>query len=118
MKDNANLLDFAPGQDTGGVGLSEATDASALGGVGTDSLSDADLAAIAGEGGGAPMGPDAGMQVDPEEMEVEQLSQLLNDPNLDPATREELQQRLAIAARRRLAGMGGAGMGGPGALTQ
>jgi hypothetical protein len=103
-KVSTNLLNFEPGEPTGGVGLEpgigEATPD--LGGMDTSTLSDADLAQLAGTDAGS---------VDPVEMEVEQLQAQLADPNLDPATRDQIQQMLALAARRRMAGMG-AGAGG------
>jgi len=117
MKNQSNLLDFQPGDPTGGVGMGGDP---AAAGIDTTTLSDQDLAALAGDVGAqgeAPPGtgmpaPDAaaggvGGQMDPEAMQVEELQAQLDDPNLDPQTRQDLQMQLALAARRRLAGLGG-----------
>jgi len=60
------------------------------------------------------MGGDVGS---PEDIEVAQLEAALNDPNTPPQMIQAIQQQLALAARRRLAGvgqdqqMGGGGLG-------
>jgi hypothetical protein len=66
--------------------------------AGTDLLSTGDLGELAGEG--ADMG-ELDVMGEPD------LAAQLEDPNIDPAMRAELQSRLALAARRRLAGLGG-----------
>jgi hypothetical protein len=66
----------------------------------TDGMSDVDLAAL-----GAPV---QGMQT-PEEMQVAQMEQALTDPNTSPDQRAAIEAQLAIAARRRFAGLGGVG---------
>lgn len=43
----------------------------------------------------------------PEEQEVAQMEQALNDPNTPPDQVQQIQQMLDLAARRRLAGLGG-----------
>lgn len=43
----------------------------------------------------------------PEDAQVEQMAAALEDPNIDPATRTQIEQQLSLAARRQLAGMGG-----------
>lgn len=55
-----------------------------------------------------------GEELSDEDLEVEALQQMLDDPNTPPQMKALLEQQLAIAARRRLAGMGGAGGGGLG----
>lgn len=66
--------------------------------VGTDQLSDEDLAALAGEGADT---------IDLDQLSADDLQSQLN--GADPAARADIQARLALAARRRLAG---GGMGG------
>lgn len=48
----------------------------------------------------------------PEEVEVAQLEAALDDPNTPPEVKTQIQQMLDLAARRRLAGFGGASQGG------
>lgn len=47
------------------------------------------------------------MPQSPEDAQVEQMAAALEDPNIDPATRAQIEQQLSLAARRQLAGMGG-----------
>lgn len=63
----------------------------------SDQLSTGDLSSLAGAGTDAISGDQA---------QEDQMLQQLQDPNTDPALKIQLQQQLAIAARRRLAGMG------------
>lgn len=69
----------------------------------TDALTGNDLSALAS--------PVSGLQT-PEEQQVEQMDQALNDPNTPPQVRAQLQQLLDLAARRRLAGVGPSQQGG------
>lgn len=74
-----------------------------MGGAGsTDDLTGNDLAAL-----GQPQDPGT-----PEDIQVAQLEQILNDPNADPQMVQQVQQMLDLAARRRLAGLGGQAAGG------
>ena len=66
----------------------------------TDAMSDVDLAAL-----GAPV---QGLQT-PEELQVAQMEQALTDPNTSPDQRMAIEGQLAIAARRKMAGLGGLG---------
>lgn len=52
------------------------------------------------------MGAEA-MPQSPEDAQVQQMAAALDDPNLDPATRSQIEQQLQLAARRQLAGLGG-----------
>jgi hypothetical protein len=71
----------------------------------TDDLTGNDLAALA-----QPIGD---LQ-SPEDQQVAQMDAALNDPNTPPEQRAQLQQLLDLAARRRLAGLGGGGPQGGG----
>ena len=83
----------------------------------SDTLSTEDLAGLAGAEGGEGMAMDPGMQpgmepgleggIDPEEIELQELQAALEDPNTPPEMQQMIQQRLAMAARRRMAGVGG-----------
>jgi hypothetical protein len=75
----------------GGAGLDQ------MQGVGLDSsqLSDDDLAGMA-EGGDA---------VGYEDLQLQQMEAALNDPSTPPEQRAMLEQQLALAARRRMAGV-------------
>lgn len=66
-------------------------------GVGLDSsqLTDEDLAAMSQQGGA----------VDYEDLQLQQLEGALNDPATPPDQRAMLEQQLALAARRRMAGV-------------
>lgn len=44
---------------------------------------------------------------DPQDLEVEQMAAALEDPNTPPEVKQEIEQQLALAARRQLAGLGG-----------
>lgn len=44
---------------------------------------------------------------DPQDAEVEQMAAALDDPNTPPEVKQQIQQQLALAARRQLAGLGG-----------
>lgn len=102
-QDLASLLGGLGGADQPGAGILGALG----GGVGqnTDQLTGADLGAMGGDVGS------------PEDIEVAQLEAALNDPNTPPQMIQAIQQQLALAARRRLAGvgqdqqMGGGGLG-------
>lgn len=72
-----------PGQDLGGVGLS------------TDQLSDEELAAMASPGS----------TVDFDQLQLQQMEAAMNSPDTPPEERAMLQQQLAVAARRRMAGV-------------
>lgn len=61
-------------------------------GVDSSMLSDAELAQ---------------MTQDDSDLQAEQLLQQLNDPNIPPAEKAFIQQQLVLAAKRRLAGVGG-----------
>ena len=69
----------------------------------TDNLTGNDLAALAQ--------PVNDLQ-SPEEQQVAQMDAALNDPNTPPEVQAQLQQMLDLAARRRIAGLGGAPQGG------
>lgn len=96
----------------GGLGGTEQSGVGALGALGgeqgglganTDQLTGADLGAMGGDVGS------------PEDIEVAQLEAALNDPETPPDMIQAIQQQLALAARRRMAGLGGgAEMGGMG----
>lgn len=43
----------------------------------------------------------------PEDLQIEQIDQALNDPNTPPEVRAQLQQLMDLAARRRMVQMGG-----------
>lgn len=43
----------------------------------------------------------------PEEIEVEQMAAALEDPSVPPEQKAQIEQMLALAARRQLAGFGG-----------
>ncbi len=83
----------APPEEAGGVGA----------GLDTDQLTGEDLAALSGEGLDG---------LTPEELEVQQMSMALEDPNTPPEEKAQIEQLLAMAARRRIAGIG-AGGGAP-----
>jgi hypothetical protein len=100
----------------GGLGGADASGGGALGALGggleganSDQLTGADLGAMGGDVGS------------PEDIEVAQLEAALQDPNTPPEIMQAIQQQLALAARRRLAGLGQGqdqmmgGMGGLGA---
>lgn len=88
---------MSPGPVMGG-GLGGGLEGGAMdAGAGTDALTGQDLAAMGGE-------------VDPEAAEVEELLAALEDPNTPPEMRDQIEQQIAIAARRRMA-MGGGDLG-------
>lgn len=83
----------------GGLGGGEQSGAGALGNLGgvgqsTDDLTGTDLGAMGGDVGSA------------EDIEVAQMLSALQDPNTPPDVMQAIQQQLALAARRRLAGVG------------
>lgn len=43
----------------------------------------------------------------PEDLEIQQIEQALNDPNTPPEVRAQLNQLMDLAARRRMVEMGG-----------
>lgn len=74
--------------------------AAAMGqGGGTDMMSDVDLAALA-----QPVNVGT-----PEEEQARALEAALTDPNTSPVERQQIEQMLAMTARRRMAGLGGLG---------
>lgn len=66
-----------------------------LEGGNTDLLSESDLSDLGGE------------EFSPEDAELEEMIAALEDPNTPPEVRQMIEQQLAVAARRRLAGLGG-----------
>lgn len=97
--DGGGLPPNVPG-DPGQLGAAGA----GLGGPqSTDDLTGNDLAAL-----GQPIGD---LQ-SPEEQQIAQMDAALNDPNTPPEQQAQLQQMLDLAARRRLAGLGGQQQGG------
>jgi hypothetical protein len=58
-------------------------------------------------GGPGTMGGGAAMPPSPEDAQVEQMAAALEDPNIDPQMKMQIEQQLALAARRQLAGLGG-----------
>lgn len=52
----------------------------------------------------ASMDPSGGAA--PEDLQVQQMAQALDDPNVPPEEKIAIQQQLALAARRQLAGLG------------
>lgn len=100
----ASLLAGLGGQSGGdllGGGLPGVPQEPAQGGS-TDQLTGDDLAALSGE-------QDVG---NPEDVAVAQMEAALDDPNTPPDVKAQIQQQLDLAARRRLAGLGGASQGG------
>lgn len=81
-----------PGMDAGG---------GAPGGLNTDQLTGQDLSAMAGSDFSSP-----------EDQMGDEMQAALLDPNTTPEQRDLIQQQIAMAARRRLAGVGGGGLGG------
>lgn len=59
----------------------------------SDQLTDDDLAAMVGEGS------------QPQDPQVAQVIAALEDPNTDPAIRQQIETMMAMAARRRMAGL-------------
>lgn len=58
-------------------------------------------------GMGGDMGGGMGAEMPtPEDLQVQQMAQALDDPNIPPAQKQQIQQQLALAARRQLAGLG------------
>lgn len=103
-----NILDTLTGASPpevgqlGGMGMSDPSMGGGMGideqaGVGLDSsmLSDDDLATMAQQG-------DA---VGYEDLQLQQMEAALNDPATPPEERAMLEQQLALAARRKLAGV-------------
>lgn len=82
----------APEMDLGSVGAEPAPmDLGALGGL--DEVPDQGLEGLDSMG--------------PEDAQAEQMAMALDDPSTPPEIRAELEQQLALAARRQLAGLGG-----------
>jgi hypothetical protein len=77
------------------------------GGMGTsDQLTGEDLASLGGDPG----------LMTPEDQEVAEMEAALDDPNTPPEVKQQLQQIIELAARRRMGSMMGVqGLGGPGA---
>lgn len=81
-----------PGADPTGAGVLPP-------GQDTSALSDQQLGQL---GDAAPVGQD----IDPEALQVQELTQALQDPNTPPQVKAQIQAELAMAARRKLAGVG------------
>lgn len=84
----------------GGLGGLAGPDPSqGLGGGNTDQLTGADLGSMGGDA------------MDPDAAQVDQMLQMLQDPNTPPDQKQMIQAQIAMAAKRRLAG-GAGGLGG------
>lgn len=112
-----------PYDQTGMMGEETPDEAMSLGAVGGGGQMD--LAAL-GQDATMPPAPSSAAPVDPalgqddlamldqpeemmapEDIEIEQMTAALDDPNTPPDVRQEIEQQLALAARRQLAGLGG-----------
>lgn len=93
------------GDPQGGMGLGD-LGGGAPGAGTSDQLTGADLAAL---------DQDPGLQ-SPEDQEVAQLAQMIDDPNTPPEMQQQLQSIMELAARRKMGTMMGVqGLGGQGA---
>jgi hypothetical protein len=88
----------APPPDMGG--MDQGAPPMDLGGM----ASDPSMAPPAG--GGAPPDLTGGTPPSPEDLQVEQMAAALEDPSVPPDQKMQIQQQLALAARRQLAGLG------------
>lgn len=66
-----------------------------------------DLGGLGDQGGAPPPQMGMGGDMAPEDIQAEQLAAALEDPNLPPAQKQQIEQELQLAARRQLAGLGG-----------
>jgi hypothetical protein len=88
----------APPMDLGQAAEAPMTPPMDLGAMGQDS------------GAGDPgVDPTGGMDqgATPEDLQVQQMAAALDDPNVPPEQKLQIQQQLSLAARRQLAGLGG-----------
>lgn len=95
----------------GAQGMPMLAQAGAMGAGGdptTDGMSDVDLQGL-GAGMQQPGAGDMQGLQSPEDMQLAQMEQALADPNTSPDERAAIEAQLAIAARRRMAGVGGLG---------
>lgn len=97
--DAGGLANLFPGDAQGGLG----TDPGAGVPGSTDDLTGNDLAALS-----QPVGD---LQ-SPEDQQVAAMDAALDDPTTPPEVKQQLMQQLDLAARRRLAGLGGQPQGG------
>lgn len=67
------------------------------------------LGALGGAQGGGLEGLGAGAE--PDDAELQEMIAMLDDPSTPPEIRAQLEQMIAMAARRQLAGMGGQAQG-------
>jgi hypothetical protein len=102
--------DAGPAPMPGGAPAEQAPmDLGAMAGAGQPQM---DLGSM-GQPSADPMGLSAPAPVgdlapqSPEDAQVAEMAAALDDPNVDPMTKQQIEQQLQLAARRQLAGMGG-----------
>lgn len=112
--------DEVPYDQTGMMGSETPDPAMGLGAIGQPAAPQMDLSSL-GQPAPSSMAPvdpsvvdgDLSMLDQPEEipseedMAVEQMTSALEDPNTPPEMKAQIEQELALAARRQLAGLGG-----------